>query len=56
MNNTNIDNINIKATKIENSLHLLSLAFNVVINCEIVSPSSNYLDNFDDEEFMVMEF
>jgi ABC-type polysaccharide transport system permease subunit len=39
MNNNHVKINQPKATKIENTLHLLSLAFIVVINFEIVSKS-----------------
>jgi hypothetical protein len=56
MNNTHVNNKDAKATKKENTLHLLSLAFTVVINFEIVTSSSYYLCNFADEVSMVMQF
>jgi hypothetical protein len=40
MNKTHVDNINTKVTKIENTLHLLSLAFTVVINFEVTNTFS----------------
>jgi hypothetical protein len=56
MNNTHVDNSNTKATKIENTLHLLSLAFTVVINFEVTNTFSYYLDNYESEEAMVYAF
>jgi hypothetical protein len=56
MNNTHVDNSNNKATKIENTLHLLSLVFTVVINFEVTNTFSYYLDNYESEEAMVYAF
>jgi hypothetical protein len=56
MNNTHVDNSNTKATKIENTLHLLSLAFTVVLNFEVTNTFSYYLDNYESEEAMVYAF
>jgi hypothetical protein len=56
MNNTHVDNSNTKATKIENTLHLLSLAFTVVINLEVTNTFSYYLDNYESEEAMLYAF
>jgi hypothetical protein len=56
MNNFQIEKFHTKAIKIENAFHLLSLAFTVVVTFEIVSTSSYFLDNFADEESMVMQF
>jgi hypothetical protein len=53
MNNTHVDNSNTKATKIENALHLLSLAFTIVINFEVTNTFSYYLDNYESEETMI---
>jgi hypothetical protein len=56
MNNTQVGNSNIKATKIENILHLLSIAFTVVINFETTNTFSYYLDDDESEEAMVYAF
>jgi hypothetical protein len=56
MNNIHVDNSNTKANKTENTLHLLSLAFTVVINFEVTNTFSYYLDNYESEEAMVYAF
>jgi hypothetical protein len=56
MNNTHVDNSNTKAIKIENTLHLLSFAFTIVINSEITNTFSYYLDDYESEEAMVYAF
>jgi hypothetical protein len=56
MNNKHVINDPLKATQKESTLHLLSLAFTVVINYKIVYSTSYYLDNYTDEEAMVMQF
>jgi hypothetical protein len=56
LNNTHVDNSNTKATKRENTLHLLSLAFTVEINFEVTNTFSYYLDNYESEEAMVYAF
>jgi hypothetical protein len=42
MNNTHVDNSNTKATRIENALHFLSLAFTVVYDYQVSSIYSYY--------------
>jgi hypothetical protein len=56
MNNTHVDNSNTQATKLENSLHLLSLAFTVVINFDVTNTFSYYLDNYESEKSIVNAF
>ncbi|GMO12489.1 MAG: hypothetical protein Ta2E_00570 [Mycoplasmoidaceae bacterium] len=58
MNNTHVYvlNANTKATKIENTLPLLLIGFNVVINLEIIATSPNYIDNYSDEKVMAVNF
>jgi hypothetical protein len=56
MNNIHVDNSNTKATKIENTLHLLSFAFTVGINFEVTNTFSYYLDNLRVEKLWFMLF
>jgi hypothetical protein len=56
MNNTYVDNSNTKATKIENTLHLLSFAFTVVINFEVTNTFSCNLDNYEGKKLWFMLF
>jgi hypothetical protein len=56
MNNTHVEKEQIKATKKENTLHLLSLAFTAMINFEVTNSFSYYLDDYESEEAMVYAF
>jgi hypothetical protein len=56
LNNTHVDKSNSKATKIENTLHLLSLAFTDVINFEVTNTFSYYLNDYESEETMAYAF
>jgi hypothetical protein len=56
MNNTHVENDQTKATKIENTLHILSLAFTVVMNFKVINTFSYYLDDYESEEAMVYAF
>jgi hypothetical protein len=56
MNNTNVNNDNMKATKIENTLYLLSMGLTVVINQKINRIVSFYLRDYKNEQDMIVSF
>jgi hypothetical protein len=56
MNNIHVDSSNTNAPKIENALHLLSLAFTVVINFEVINTLSYYLDDYERKKLWFMLF
>jgi hypothetical protein len=56
MNNTHVENDQTKATKIENTLRLLSLAFTIVINFEVTNTFSYYIDDYERKSYDLFFF